>query len=99
MISFIVSIWLQVSFKDSFNGAVPNYTLWDHFVGGTIVLPDQRIGDGNAASFHDVGIRLLQTVPVDLRFGESIQFIIHFQRIQHDMQQNVYLQCSSDNGN
>lgn len=96
----IISIWPQASFKDDFNSDVLNEQYWDYLNGGAIVLPNQRLGDGAAASFHDVGLRLLQTVPIDLRFGQNIQFIILFLDSRYNnLLQNVYLQCSIDYGN
>ena len=53
--------------------------------------------------FQGPGLQILQTVALDLTFGQNVQFIIQFQlskgrRENDDLGQNVYLQCSPDKG-
>lgn len=66
-------------------------------------MPIERLGDGAAGLFKGPGLKILQTTELDLTFGKYVEFVLHFQlpkgrRDHYDFFQNVFLQCSSDNG-
>ena len=97
--------------KDEFNDNKFNKKLWNYFYGGTTVPPAVKLGDGSAIIFRQSGLRLLQTVAIDLSLAKAVQLIIHFPNerknkglpsaVQHHAdwsKNNVYLQCSIDGG-
>ncbi len=76
---------------------------WRFFSGGKVSVPNEKLGDGAVGIFQGPGMRILQTVPLDLTFGQNIQFIIQFplnkgRRDNDNSVQNVFLQCSPDEG-
>lgn len=88
---------------DDFNDGSTVKPHWKFFSGGKIANPNERLGDGAAGLFQGPGIKLLQTMPLDLTFGQNVEFILNFQlskgrRDLEDAAQNVFLQCSPDNG-
>lgn len=77
---------------------------WNFTSGGKVILPGERLGDGQALSFYGTGFKWLETAHLDLTFGETVQFILQLQavnrnRLANDTRVNtVFLQCSPDYG-
>ena len=90
---------------EDFNESTLDDSKWMAMSGGKLVVPSTKLAGGRAALFQGDGLRLLKTVPLDLRSAEAVQFTIHFIRdgqvesFHRRMASVVYLQCSIDRGN
>ena len=99
---------LQATLMEDFQEAELSHSVWSSLIGGQVETPPTVLGQGRAVLFQGRGrgrgLRLLESVGLDLRSAEAVQFMLdfvgdgHVNSLQRRLASVIYLQCSVDKG-